>query len=121
MDSFWLVIVLIVVGVVLCILCFGWFSGEYIARELTPKIKDLGYEDVEDVQVFCQRIGASLEDFIKSKGLRRQYERFREGSSTDFIQQAEAKKKRDDAESEGQATGMAIGVGMGTAIHSGGK
>ena len=41
----------------------------------------MGYEDIADIQVFLKRGNWSFKDFIKSKGLRKQYEFFMEGQN----------------------------------------
>ena len=101
----------------------GIFVGDICikntVRDLTPQINTLGYTDIPDIRVFLRRIGGSLEDFISSEGLRKQYDLFKSGASSNFIKEAESKKKADDAESSGRAQGIAIGIGSGMAISSG--
>ena len=73
------------------------------------RIKELGFKDPEEVQIFCLRIGASLEDFIASKGLQKQYLRFARGEDTEFIRKAEAHKDSEEAKAAASsAQAMAV-------------
>lgn len=115
----------LVIGIVVFIAVIGisiWIGNiirDKTIEDLRSKIEALGYDDLYDIQVFCNRIGADLEDFIGSKGLRKQYELFRDGKSSEFIKSAEAKKKADDAESRGRAQGMATGLAVGMSVNAG--
>lgn len=114
----WVAIV-IVVGIITFIVFVVNKIYNSTMRNLSEQISSLGYNDIPDIQVFCRSIGSDLEDFIASKGLRKQYELFREGKSTGFIQQAVAHKQTDDAESNGLVTGLVVGIAAGNAMNSG--
>jgi hypothetical protein len=100
---------------------FHWINVE-IAKDTAEerqKIKSLGYKDLDDIKVFLERIDSDYSDFIKSKGIRKQYEVFSEGKTSNFIETAQASKKASDAESSGMTTGLAAGLATGVVINSG--
>lgn len=77
----------------------------------SPDITALGY-DVGDVKVFLKGTSFDNRDFLKSQGLRKQYEAYAEGVKTGFIEQARLRKDKDDAENLGFVTGMAVGSSL---------
>lgn len=105
---------LIVILVIVIFILIAAFITDRVCEPLLDKITSLGY-DSKDVHVFLRRIDASLEDFLDSPGLRKQYESFSKGETTDFIRTAESNKKSKDARIEGQAAGMATGIAVGVA------
>lgn len=112
------IVVIIIAGIVLIVKMFQKFDDEQF-EERCKQVKLLGYSDINDIVVFCNRIGADLEDFALSKGLRKQYELFSEGKTSDFIAKAESVKKAKDSEDSGLATGMAIGLATGMSTRVG--
>jgi len=84
-----------------------------VIDNLTREINNLGYKDMPDIRVFCYSIGRGLEDFISSKGIRNQYELFAKGTSSGFIQQAQAEHKADIAQSNGFVGGLVAGMALG--------
>lgn len=102
-------IVAVIVAIVLSILILHG-----VIDKRADEIRAIGYDNPEEVQIFCRRIGASLEDFINSPGIRRQYEIFSAGGSSDFIKQAEEKRRTDEAESSARSSGLVTGMAMGS-------
>lgn len=74
----------------------------------SPDITALGY-DVGDVKVFLKGTSFDNRDFLKSQGLRKQYEAYADGIRTGFIEKARLKKDKDDAATLGFVAGMAVG------------
>lgn len=86
-------------------------------RRCVAELPRLGY-DVADVGVFLKGTDYSCGDFIGSRGLRAQYELFRDGKVSGFMEQARAKKSADDA----QATAnMAMGMSAASIAISAGS
>lgn len=85
-------------AIITVIIFIGGTIYDKTIANLSKDIEKIGYSDFGDVQVFCKRIDASLEDFIASPGLRKQYELFKDGKISDFIKTAEANKQKSDAE-----------------------
>ena len=71
-------------------------------------ITALGY-DAGDVKVFLKGTRFDNRDFLKSQGLRKQYEAYADGIKTGFMEKARLKKDKDDAVTLGFVTGMAVG------------
>ena len=123
MDDFWYSIwgFLSIVGIIIFCFIGVIFIADKIRtqtiNELTPDIHALGYDDHVEVQIFCEIISVSLENFIASKGLQKQYEAFRNGEDTKFMQEARVKKKATDAQASGQATGLATGLAIGMSVR----
>jgi hypothetical protein len=92
-------------------------SNEEDEQERYKTIKALGYSDMDDIQVFCNLLDLDLDDFIASKGVRKQYEIFSEGKTSDFMEAAIAKKKADEAEAAGHSSGLLTGLVIGSAIR----
>ncbi len=92
-------------------------SNQIKFDEQRKKINLLGYKDLDDIQIFLNRIDADLDDFILSKGIRKQYELFTEGKSSNFIKTAEANKKLKEAESNGYSTGLVTGIAVSSTIN----
>lgn len=115
-----LVFLLLSVGGVVAIAMFIVFImykvTEIIDRPLIQRIKLMGY-DTDDVEVFLDGIGQDYENFLKSKGLRLQYELFKDGKSSDYIHKAKANKESEDAKSSGYTTGVATGMVIGSSIR----
>lgn len=89
-----LTVFVLVTGVGGCIYHYEKSTNDPIRMELSHA----GY-DVPDVEVFLGRIGSNLTEFKNSGGLRKQYELFANGESSDFIKQARAEKQAEEAES----------------------
>lgn len=102
----------------IAILILGGLAGIYVYNKNTAlsTITKIGY-DAKDVEIFCRYIGISLEDFIDSEGIKKQYELFRQGYITEYMRQARENKMKEG----GKTTGIAIGVGVGYLLGSGGR
>ncbi len=61
-------------------------------EEVNKKLKLLKYEDRDDIEVFLSGIGAKMGDFLKSPGLQKQYELFRDGKTSDWQRKAKSLK-----------------------------
>lgn len=53
-------------------------------KKTRPIIAELGY-NYEEVCVFCRYNNYSLDNFIKSKGIRKQFDLFQEGKTIERI------------------------------------
>jgi len=96
---------------VLALMAVG-LAGCTMTPSQEQEISRMGY-DTKDVYVFLEYTGAYGSDFINSQGLRKQYELFRDGGSTSFIQAARNHKEVENARAHGQITGMALGMAIG--------
>lgn len=110
-DNFWVIFGSLIIGIVL-IICAVSAISERVSAPLLAQIDSMGYKSSE-VRIFCRRIDASLEDFISSDGLKKQYEIFSSGGTSDFIKTAESNKKSKEARAQGQAVGMSTGLAIG--------
>lgn len=99
---------------IMLIVISGVIGMEKRMEEIKAGIYDLGY-DVKEVEVFCSRIGATLEDFLVSQGLQRQYLKFINGETTDFIRKSEYEQESNRSSSSNFATGIAVGASLSTA------
>lgn len=88
------ILVIFVIGI------FFWFisSLEKHDQELRNQISEMGYQ-ADDVEVFLKGTDFDYDDFIKSEGLKKQYEKFLSGESANYMDNARADKKSSDAES----------------------
>ena len=106
------------VGLLLIVLGLSFATATIttaVCRKPLAVISELGY-NAPEVQIFCRRIDASLEDFLYSPGLRKQYEAFVNGETTDFIYSAENNKQKKDARNSGYANGVAAGLAVGLSV-----
>lgn len=112
-----MIVFLILMIVALLVLIFvGAVVDHKEITQIRISLESVGY-DVYDVEFFLKTIGASLKDFNNSPSLRKQYEVFKSGGSSDFIQQAVSEKKQSQAKSSGMATGMAVGMATGMMMN----
>jgi hypothetical protein len=95
---------LILVLVILLAGCIVYPGDEAI-------LKSMGY-NVDDVSVFLGSIGRDSQDFLKSPSLRKQYDKFNNGETSNFINQAQNKHDKESSQSTGLATGIAVGMAM---------
>lgn len=115
----WLLLSVIVIALIVWMVRDLSKASREKFQEQCKNIRKFGYQDIDDIQVFLNRIDADLDDFIHSKGLRKQYEIFSKGETSNFINKAEAQKKSDDAEAIGNASGLATGIVVGSVINAG--
>jgi len=108
---------LVVIITIIAAITVGFSIRAKMDKAYQKQIFDWGY-NVYDVKVFCEKVDASFEDFVKSPSIKKQYAIFADGNVSEFIQVAEAKKKADEEKNSGMATGMVVGVAAGMASSS---
>ncbi len=107
-----LVIVAIVVIFIFALLKSADFYKNKAMMPFLSALKSRNF-DVNEVRIFCKIYDYSLEDFLDSKVLQKQYEFWIEGGDIDFMKQIKAKKDKEEARSSGVASGLAAGMLMG--------
>jgi hypothetical protein len=113
----WVVVGIIGLIVVIKFSIWVYNAIEESNIEENKKLAKLGYKDKDDIEVFLDKIDSSMYDFLRSKGLRKQYELFTEGVSSDFIKNVISNKKAKEAEGGGLMTGLVIGTAAGMTIN----
>lgn len=105
-----------------CLIIFGIvFCATKIVEEsnnnyklITTEIASLGY-NMKDVEVFCKSFEYSIEDFISSEGLRKQYESWRKGENMQSDRLTVLAKQSADRAASNASTAMvmsAMSMGM---------
>ena len=95
----------------ICLCGIGFIADSVDDYRHSPDITALGY-DVCDVKVFLKGTSFDNRDFLNSQGLRKQYEAYVDGAKTGFMEKARLKKDKEDAETIGFATGLAVGSSL---------
>ena len=98
--------VLILVAVI-CLVGIGVIADSVDDYRHSTDITALGY-DFGDVEVFLKGTSFDNRDFLKSPGLRKQYEAYADGVKTGFIEQARLRKDKDDGATIAFVTGMEV-------------
>lgn len=86
------------------------FSCVKEERQIDARIVGMNY-NLGDVEVYLDMTRMNKSDFLKSEGLRRQYETFHEGKA--------GLSKKENSSGSNLAVGMAIGMAAGSAMSSG--
>ena len=81
--------------------------------EALHRLGRAGYSEKE-ISVFLRLYGGDATDFESSQAMRKQYAHWQDGDTTPELEAARSKKRADDARSEGVATGLAVGVAVGS-------
>jgi hypothetical protein len=113
----WIEKVFVLAIIIIIVAVSGNFISNYRAR---TRLSNSGY-DMGDVSVFLDGVGMDAEQFEKSRGLRIQYELFRNGNNSEWVNTARGKKNADDARNESIAIGTAVGIGVGVGMSHGSK
>lgn len=88
-----------------------FYAANYAQKVQTENRNQLSSQgfNVNDVEIFIKGTDYTLEDFLKSPSLRKQYELFQDGNN-EFMYKARLNKKANDAEDS-----AAFAVGMSAA------
>lgn len=111
---------LIVVSAIVFIINFIEYlcrSSDEHDKALDAKIASMGYKDKVDVRFFLRSLGYNRNDFIKSSGLRKQYELFHEGHVSEYVGARKTKMAKDKASSDA-SDNLLMGVAVGSMISS---
>ena len=102
-----------IVGLCLLIVFSPFLIYSCVSEESRIKsaLHSSGY-DVADVNVFLNGIGSNWFEFESSASLRKQYDKFTLGETSEWTEDAKAEKAKQDAHSSGFVTGAAVGVSI---------
>jgi len=92
-------------------------NSEKKELEQSNDLKKLGYTDKDDIDVFLKSTNYDIEDFLVSKGLRKQYDLFTEGKESKFMEDSKKHKEVNDAQSSGMTTGLVVGMAINQSTH----
>jgi len=106
------IFILLVVVAIFGMIVFAVIEGEKKNAGCYRDLGELGYPRV-DVEIFCRKTSIGVCELASSKAMMNHLEKFVNGDTTPFVQQAIEGRNADRAASSAMATGMAVGMSTG--------